>query len=304
MLSLLIKVARKIRSKRMRLKLSQREVARRVACHPSYVAQIETGRCPCSRAMAEKFERLFRVKRGSYTEFNFPRGRPRLGDSTRVAIREIRQARELRVASDLPFLERAPAFPRASRVRALENLFWPLGPHLGEIAARDVKRLELQRGKHDRFWRLANSLRFDSWSERWLVVQVGIRCEELVPLSLGGLGSQLRGVDGETGKDTHYQSRPAFVVCHGGASVAWFPQCCVRSARGYRWPDALLVVARQGRKVTLVVELDGPIYHRDLDRGVARDRELGVEVLHLHPDVLRQRDGLDKVLDWACSKLG
>ena len=71
MLSLLIKVARKIRSKRMRLKLSQREVAHRVACHPSYLAQVETGRRPCSKRMAEKFERLFGVKRGTYTQFDF-----------------------------------------------------------------------------------------------------------------------------------------------------------------------------------------------------------------------------------------
>ena len=186
----------------------------------------------------------------------------------------------------------------------MENLFWPLGPHLGERAAQDVQRLELQRGKHDRFWRLANSLRFDSWSERWLTVQVGLRCEELVPLSLAAVGSQLRGVDGVTGKDTHHQPHPALILQHRGASVAWFPQCCVRSISGYRWPDALLVVARRGRKVTVVVELDGPRYHQEVARGMARDRDLGVAVLHVHPDVLRQSDGLDKILDWARGQLG
>jgi len=40
-------------------------------------------------------------------------------------------------------------------------------------------------------------------------------------------------------------------------AVAMFPQRCVGTAHGYRWPDILVVAARGGRRVTAVVELDG-----------------------------------------------
>ena len=244
-----------------------------------------------------------KVKRGTFTRFDFPRGRPRLHDSTRQALNGIREAVADRSLSDLPPIGRAPVYPRTNLVKPLENPFWSMAIHLGERAADEVLQLERQRGGQDKFWRLVNGLRFDSWSEKRLVVQLGLRCEQLIPQSLGGLGSQLRSVDGVTGKDTYHQVQPTFVLRHKDAAIAWIPQCCVRSTRGYRWPDGILVVARGGRKRTLVVEIDGPQYHRNVRKGEARDRDLGVPVLHVHPDVLRQPDGLDRILDWACSKV-
>ena len=296
-------MARKIRQQRLKRKLTQRAVAREVGCAQSYIAHIECGRRPCSKPIAARLEVLLRVKKGAFCRFDFPRGRPPLVEAARPTWSEIREAVADRSEADLSPLERAPRFPRADRVPARENPFWPMAVHLGASAAEEVVRLERRRAGDDRFWRLANSLRFDSWSEKRLTVQLGLRCQQLVAASLSQLGCELRGADGLTGRDTHSQAHPVFLMRHQGASIAWMPQRCVRSASGYRWPDAIVVVAREGRKITLVVELDGPSFHRELARGEARDRDLGVSVLHVHPDVLTQADGLDRILDWACAKL-
>ena len=296
-------MAHKIRRRRVQMKLSQRAVAKSVGCVQSYVAQVEGGRCPCSRRVAEKLELLFKVKRGTFTRFEFPRGRPRLQNSAKQILGQIRCAVKSQPDTDLAPIGRAPAYPRSNLVKPVENPFWPMGIHLGQRAADEVLRLERQKGVHDKFWRLANSLRFDSWSEKRLVVQLGLRCEQLVPMSLGGLGSQLCSVDGVTGRDTNGQVYPTFLLRHNAASIAWVPQCCVRSHSGYRWPDAVVVVAMGGCKVTVVVEIDGPRYHQNVRQGEARDRDLGVSVLHVHPDVLGQAEGLNRILDWACSKL-
>ena len=45
-----------------------------------------------SRRIAEKLESVFRVKRGSYTNAIFRRGRPALSPGARRALREIRRA--------------------------------------------------------------------------------------------------------------------------------------------------------------------------------------------------------------------
>ena len=301
MLPPMIRVARAIRKRRQAVKLSQRRVAAALGCSQPYLAQVETGRRPVSRRIAEGLESVLRVKAGSYTNVVFRRGRPALGKMARRALREIRRAKGA-VARPFPLLG-PPDHPRADRARGLENPLWPMAIHLGERAAREVVSLEKQRREQDRFWRLANSLRYDSWSEKRLVVQLGLRCQQLLPLSLDGIGSQLRGVDGMSGKDTHGQAYPAFVLRHQDYSIAWFTQRCVRSTSGYRWPDAIVVVAFQGKKRTVVVEIDGPKCHRNVRQGEARDLDLGVPVLHVHPDVLGQPDGLDRILHWACAKI-
>ena len=303
MLSPRISLARKIRQWRLKRQLSQREVARQVGCVQSYIAHIECGRRPCSRLVGEKLEGVLKARRGLFTSFPFPRGRPRLLDSARQALHQIRQAVALSPEAELPALSRPPSYPRPDRVAPRENPFWPMALHLGASAAEEVSRLEKVHRKDDRFWRLVNSLRFDSWSEKRLTVRVGLGCEQLVSVSLAALGCELRGVDGVSGKDTHRQNHPTFVLVHQGAAIAWMPQRCVRSQSGYRWPDAILVVSRGGHRITVVVEVDGPRYHQDIRRGEARDRDLGVDVLHVHPQVLGQDNGLDRILDWACSKL-
>jgi len=49
--------------------------------------------------------------------------------------------------------------------------------------------------------------------------------------------------------------------------------------------------------------MDGLKSDRNQLREERRDEELGVSVLHVHPDVLRCESGLRSLLDWACSKL-
>ena len=296
-------MARKIQQQRLKRKLTQRAVAREVGCAQSYIAHIECGRRPCSKPIAARLEGVLRVKKGAFSGFDFPRGRPPLTEAARATWKEVREAVAVRSEADRDPLEGGPRFPRPDRVSPRENPFWPMAVHLGAGAAEEVVRLERRRAGDDRFWRLANSLRFDSWSEKRLTVQLGLRCQQLVTASLSQLGSELRGADGLTGRDAHSQAHPVFLIGHRDASVAWMPQRCVRGASGYRWPDAILVVARRGRKITVVVEIDGPRYHRVLSRGEARDRDLGVPVLHVHPDVLTQADGLERILDWACAKL-
>ncbi|MBT9583544.1 helix-turn-helix transcriptional regulator [bacterium] len=103
MLSPLTSMARAIRRARFKRKLTQSAVAKRsVGCGQSYVAQVEGGRCPCSRPIAEKLEMLLKVKRGTLTRFDFPRGRPRLNDKTRMALNCIREAVADHPECDLP----------------------------------------------------------------------------------------------------------------------------------------------------------------------------------------------------------
>ena len=78
MLSPLTRIARAVVRKRNSLRLSQRQVARLVGCSQSYLAQVETGRRPISRRMAERLESAFKVKAGTYTRAEFRRGRPTL----------------------------------------------------------------------------------------------------------------------------------------------------------------------------------------------------------------------------------
>ena len=213
-------MARKIRQWRLKRKLSQREVAHRVGCGQAYIAHIECGRRPCSRPVGEKLEAVLKVRRGLFSSFHFPRGRPRLLDSARRALNEIREAEVLRPEAELPAPGRPPGYPRPDRVAPVENPFWPMAIHLGASAAEEVSRLERRHSRDDRFWRLVNSLRFDSWSEKRLTVRVGLRCEQLVSVSLAALGCELQGVDGVSGRDTHRQNHPTFVLIHQGASIA------------------------------------------------------------------------------------
>ena len=78
MLSPLTRIARAVVRKRNSLRLSQRQVARLVGCSQSYLAQVETGRRPISRRVAERLESAFKVKAGTYTRAEFRRGRPTL----------------------------------------------------------------------------------------------------------------------------------------------------------------------------------------------------------------------------------
>ncbi len=195
-----------------------------------------------------------------------------------------------------------PRHLRSDWGKPVENPFWPMAIHLGEEAGKRVRELEAAR--HDEnFWRLANSLRFDSWTEKDLVIQVGQFSVELAGVSLKQVGCTLQSVCGKTGADTMSRAYPGFLLRHGEASLGWFTQRCVRTQHGHRWPDVILVVALNGRKRTVVVEVDGPEFHPCAKAELRRDAELAVPVLHVSPSLLQQPNGLGQILDWACSQV-
>ena len=297
MLPPMIRIARAILKRRQALKLSQRKVAAALGCSQPYVAQVETGRRPVSRRIAEKLESVFRVKPGSYTKVTFRRGRPALGKSARRALREIRRAQG---SAPRPFPQLGrPQHPRPDRASGLGNPLWPIAIHLGEKAAREVKSLEQLRPSHDPFWRQLQNIRYDSWSEKRLHVKVGLTGAELAAVNPKKLGCVLPSADGRTGRSSNRRAYPAFVWQWQDISLAMFPQRCVATEHTHLWPDNLLVAARQGRRITGVIEVDGDPYHLDLEAEDRRDSLLGVPVLHLNAAELGQPGLLDKLLLWV-----
>ena len=299
MIAARISVARRMGKRRTVLGISRRELARRVGCSYAYLYQVESGLRPLSPELAPQVEDVLRVRPGSL-RLEVRRGRPPLSAATRRVLKVVRGARGLRPGG---VSGRVPLHPRSDWGRRQENPFWPMAVHLGERAGRRIAQLEKERRGDDKFWRLVNSLRFDSWSEKALVVEVGLRSLELTGLSLARVGCSLASACGRTGRDTAGTAYPAFVLEHQGASLVWFSQRCVATERGFRWPDNVVVVARGGVRRTVVVELDGPTYHQNVAAGERRDQELGVPVLHVHPDVLRRPDGLTAILDWVVAKV-
>ena len=298
MLPPMVRVARAILKRRRALKLSQRRVAAALGCSQPYLAQVETGRRPVSRRIAEKLESVFRVKPGSYTKVVFRRGRPALSPGARRALREIRRAQGAAPRA-LPLLG-IPQHPRPDRASGLENPLWPIAIHLGEQAAREVRDLEKLRPADDPFWRQLQTIPYDSWSEKRLHVKVGLTGAELTGVNPRSLGCVLPSADGRTGRSSR-RAFPAFVWRWRDISLALFPQRCVGTACTHRWPDNLLVAAYQGRRVTGVVEVDGEPYHQDLEAERRRDQELEVPVLHLEAAEVGHAGVLDKLLLWVRS---
>ena len=246
MLSPLIKIARMVLRERRERKLSQRQLAAKVGCSQPYLAQVETGVRPISKKIAQKLEVVFGVKRGRYTQAVFRRGRPPRGAEAQQALRQIQQA----TGKAPRALESSgpPSFPRADRVSGLEDPLWPIGIYLGEEAARLVRQLEALRPGDEGFWRQLNGFHYDSWTEKLFQVGVGLTGAELTGVSPGSLGCELPSADGSTGRDSRKRAYPAFVMKIGDMAVAMFPQRCVGTAHGYRWPDILVVAARGGRR--------------------------------------------------------
>ena len=299
MLTPMIRIARAIRKRRQTIRLSQRRVAAALGCSQPYLAQVETGRRPVSRRIAEGLESVLRVKPGSYTNVVFRRGRPALGKMTRRALREIRRAQG---PTPRPFpLLGPPDHPRSDRAQGLENPLWPMAIHLGETAAREVKSLEQLRPAEDPFWRQLQAIPYDSWSEKRLHVRVALTGAELAAVSPQGLGCVLPNADGRTGLNSGRRAYPAFVCKWHDVSLALLPQLCVATESTHLWPDNLLIAARQGRRVTGVVEVDGEPFHRDPAARERRDSLLGVPVLHLDAAELGQVGLLDKLRLWVRS---
>ena len=151
----------------------------------------------------------------------------------------------------------------------------------------------------ERFWRNLNSIRFDSRAEKQLVRWLAMSGAQLTGVSWGRLGCSLPVIDGSNGRDAGRKAQPTFLLQDGDLAVAFTPQRCVRAAGGYLWPDLLMIIAREGRRTTAAVEVDGAAWHGDKAAEAFRDADLGVSVLHLDAAEVGGRGTLRRILDWA-----
>lgn len=150
----------------------------------------------------------------------------------------------------------------------------------------------------ERFWRQANALRYDSFSEKRFVLEVGIRGAQLTGVGFRQIECQLQMVCGKTGKPYVRRAPAAFLWQADDLSIAWYPQRCVRSERGHRWPDHTLVVAYRKRKMTVILEINGPPWHGKLELQKRRDRDLDVPVYHMCASQIENPDAIPRFLDW------
>ncbi len=194
-----------------------------------------------------------------------------------------------------------PEHPQLHQVRTLEDPLWTIALRLGEAAGDEVCRLEALRREDEPFWRQFNSFRFDSWSEKRLLVRVALLGVPLVGVRLEKLGCSLRLMDGRSGKRARLHR--GFVMKGREASLAWCPQVTVRTDRGYRCVDHLLVMSGGGKSVTLAVELDRAPFHGDAAKEARRDRELGIPVLHVDAARLDEPGLIGRILAWAKGQL-
>lgn len=277
-------------------KLSQYDVAKLVGCNQSYICHIETGRRPVSLEMAKKLEIALQAKGGSYRKAEFRRGRPPCSEATKVALRHLTRAQG---ASPRRLLNLGtPCHPRPDRQYGLDNPFWPIANFLGEKAQSEVVQLEKLRPKQNHFWRQMNSLTYQSWTEKRFQVRVGLTGADLVGLSARRLGAVLPAACGRTGRDASQQAYPSFILQHEDLSIAIIPQRCVGTGQTYRWADNLVVAARNGRKVTGVIETDGAEFHSNAAKEKRRDEELGVPVLHIDAADVGNPDLMERIFTW------
>ena len=293
MLSFRQKLAKRIAKIRLKKRFSQRGAAAEIGVTQSYLAQVEMGHRPVSGKCLEKLEGLFKTRFGKLWKGIGRRGRPVCAPATREALRELGKA--IREFWNVELL--LPEHPQPHRVRTLEDPLWTLALRLGEAAGEEVQRLEKMRGDDESFWRQFNDLRFDSWSEKRLLVRVALLGVQLVGVRLDRLGCKLRAIDGVTGRDAGLHR--GFVMKGEEASLVWCPQVTVRTGIGYRCVDNLLVMSGAGKSVTLAVELDGAPFHEDAEKEQRRDRELGIPVLHVDTARLDEPGLIARILVWA-----
>lgn len=178
---------------------------------------------------------------------------------------------------------------------------WTIALRLGEAAGEEVRRLEKLRSEDESFWRQFNRFRFDSWSEKRLLVRVALLEVPLTGVRLSQLGCALPTMDGVTGEAAGLHR--GFVLKGEQASLVWCPQVTVRTGVGYRCLDNLLLMQGGGKNVTLAVELDGAPFHGDADKERRRDRELGIPVLHVDAARLDEPGLIVRILAWAKEQL-
>lgn len=292
----------KLRKKLIRLRMkqgwSQRGVAQKTGLSQPYLAQVEMGERPLSRKGLEKMEAVYGISLQRYSRGVGRPGRPKYWAATREAMRKVaRGVRELWSGGEA----RAPAHPQPHQVDAKGDPLWPMALHLGLEARTEVERLEELRAEDDFFWRQFNWLRFDSWSEKRLLVRVALLGAQLMGVRLNRLGCSLKVIDGVTGGAPGVHR--AFVLKGREASVVWCPQVAVRTGRGERCLDNLLIVSDGSKSVTVAVEVNGAPYHSDAAKERRRDRELGIPVLHVDAARVGDPGLIGQILKWAHAQL-
>ena len=291
MLSPSQKVARDIRRVRLARELSQRQLSQLAGFAQPYLCQVEKGVRAVSLKAAKKLEVALELKAGRFCKPLQNRESRKLWAATRAALREFgRHIREF-VEGDKPWVE------QPHQCFSLENPLWPMAIHLGEESAEEVRQLELLRKNQPRFWRDFNSFRFDSWSEKRLLVRVALLGMQLTGVRLDQLGCSLELVDGKTGKRSGLHR--AFVYKGENASLVWCPQVAVRAGHKVLCVDNLLLIRVGGKTVTTVVEVNGAAFHADQEKELRRNRLLGVPILHLDAARLGEPRLIERILSWA-----
>lgn len=286
------KVAREIRRLRLARRLSQRQLSAQAGFQQPYLAQVETGVRCISMGAAHKLELALKLKPGSLCKILDRKESRRLWKESREALREFGRA----IREFLPAGGR-PTHCQPHQRPTLENPLWPMAVHLGEEAGLEVRELERLRSGQSRFWQDFNSFRFDSWSEKRLLVRVALLGMQLVGLRLRELGCSLEVVDGKTGGAPSLHRGFVHKGQHG--SLVWCPQVAVRTCHTVRCLDNLLLIRVGGKTVTAAVEVNGLQFHSDCSKELRRDQELGIPILHLDAARLGEPRLVERILSWA-----
>lgn len=299
MLSNQQKLARRLVQLRISRKLSQYEVAKKAGFRQPYLAQVEVGVRPISGRALGRLEEIYEKKLSRQLWKGIGRlGRPGFTKTTRQAMGElVLGIRPIWAESEVV----APKHPQAHQVRRSSDPLWPMALHLSLEAREEVKLLENLRAEDEFFWRQFNSLRFDSWSEKRLLVRVGLLGGQMLGVRVERLGCSLSLVDGQTGKKAGLHR--GFVMKGERASLVWCPQVAVKTKFGVLCVDNLLVVSNGVSSVTVAVEVEGRKFHSDPDRERWRDRALGIPVLHVGAGELDKPGLITRILRWAHSHL-
>jgi hypothetical protein len=168
----------------------------------------------------------------------------------------------------------------------------------GTACGQDLARLEELRPAEERFWKQANAVIFHSFTEKRFFLKLALTGAQFVGVGYDQLGSQLQMVCGKKGKPYRLRAPAAFLLQVGELACAFYPQRCVRTETGHRWPDYLVVAAHRGRKLTTALEIDGSEWHANQLRERERDRELGVPVYHLCASKVEDPEALPRFLEW------
>lgn len=299
MLSCQQKLTKRLIKLRLAKKFSQYEVAKLAGFCQPYLAQVERGVRPISIRALQLLESVYGKKvSASLRKGVGRRGKPPLAPATRQALREMAVALRSFWQGAAP---QKPRHPQAHQVRRSCDPLWPMALHLSREAREEVELLEKLRAEDEQFWRQFNSLRFDSWSEKRLLVRVGLLGGQMLGLRLDGLGCTLNVVDGLTGKQAGLHR--GFVLKGRDASVVWCPQVAIKVAYGIVCVDNLLIVSAGERRLTVAVEVQGAQYHQDAQRELRRARALGIPVLHIDAGEIGSPGLVRRILLWAHAQL-